>query len=548
MLRYSNINFFGREQTFPRLLMWNVQNNTSPEQQNYGALGLIFSLVDSAPRTDLMFDTRDGIVDNGVQRGYALLQCTRDINSSSCRSCLATLTNESQNCCQFRRGWRILSPSCSLRYEESRFYEQSPAPVPQPTPNDGGKTTKTIVIATVSSVAAVAAALLGLWYYLFCCRRKSRRGEEVSEEILLRNFKGSNRPELMEGAILVTDGEDSGEMHYIGLTTILAATNNFSNENKLGEGGFGPVYKGKLPNGKEVAVKRLSLRSSQGLEEFRNEVILIIKLQHKNLVRLLGYCLEGDEKLLVYEYMANTSLDAFLFDPVKNKELDWAKRANIINGTARGLLYLHEDSRLKIIHRDMKASNVLLDDEMSPKISDFGTARIFGGNQLEANTERVVGTYGYMAPEYALEGLFSIKSDVYSFGILMLEIISGKKNRGIYHSECGQSLLTYAWRLWNEGKGIELIDPNLVETCSVSEALRWMHIALLCIQDDPAQRPTMSLVLLMLGSKAVNLPQPSIAPYSAGRFTTMSDQYTTSTSGVGTGSLASDQTSTSIST
>lgn len=138
MLRYSNINFIGREQTFPRLLMWNVQNNTSPEQQNYGALGLIFSLVDSAPRTDLMFDTRDGIVDDGDQRGYALLQCTRDINSSSCRSCLATLTNESQNCCQFRRGWRILSPSCSLRYEEFRFYEQSSAPVPQPTPNDGG--------------------------------------------------------------------------------------------------------------------------------------------------------------------------------------------------------------------------------------------------------------------------------------------------------------------------------------------------------------------------------------------------------------------------
>lgn len=410
-----------------------------------------------------------------------------------------------------------------------------------------GKNTKTIVIATVSSVAAVVAALLGLWYYLFCCRRKSRRGEGITEEILLRNFKGSNRPELMEGGILVTEGEDSGEMHYIGLTTILAATNNFSNENKLGEGGFGPVYKGKLPNGKEVAVKRLSLRSSQGLEEFRNEVILIIKLQHKNLVRLLGYCLEGDEKLLVYEYMANTSLDAFLFDPVKNKELDWAKRANIINGIARGLLYLHEDSRLKIIHRDMKASNVLLDDEMNPKISDFGTARIFGGNQLEANTEKVVGTYGYMAPEYALEGLFSIKSDVYSFGVLMLEIISGKKNRGIYYSECGQSLLTYAWRLWNEGKGIELVDPNLVEACPVSEALRWIHIALLCVQDDPAQRPTMSVVVLMLGSEAVNLPQPSIAPYSAGRYTTMSDQYTTSTSGVRTGSLASDQTSTSIS-
>ncbi|KAL5774732.1 hypothetical protein ACOSP7_012289 [Xanthoceras sorbifolium] len=149
-----------------------------------------------------------------------------------------------------------------------------------------------------------------------------------------------------------------------------------------------------------------------------------------------------------------------------------------------------------------------------------------------------------MAPEYALEGLFSTKSDVYSFGILILEIISGKKNRGIYHPECGQSLLSYVWRLWSKGRAVELIDPNIVDTCSINEALRWIHIALLCTQDDPADRPTMSLVVLMLGSQAVNLPQPSTPPYSVGRFTTMSDL--SSTFGTGT-SLTSNQTSTSIS-
>ncbi|GKC22786.1 G-type lectin S-receptor-like serine/threonine-protein kinase B120 [Tanacetum coccineum] len=206
------------------------------------------------------------------------------------------------------------------------------------------------------------------------------------------------------------------------------ATNGFANKNKLGQGGFGPVHKGILPGGQEVAVKRLSKSSGQGLGEFKNEMILIAKLQHRNLVRLLGYCVEGEERMLVYEYMPNKSLDSFLFDATKKAELNWKTRFNIIEGIARGLLYLHRDSRLRIIHRDLKVSNILLDEEMNPKISDFGMARIFGGNQNEANTNRVVGTYGYMSPEYAMEGLFSVKSDVYSFGVLLLEIISGQRN------------------------------------------------------------------------------------------------------------------------
>ncbi|KAL5774731.1 hypothetical protein ACOSP7_012288 [Xanthoceras sorbifolium] len=554
MLRYSNINYFGVTETSPRFFMWNLKNTTTPDEPNYGALGMIYNLVENAPNTDMKFGTEDREVVNSIRRGFALVQCTRDINSTSCRSCLGMLTEDIRQCCQGKIGWRISSPNCYLRYEESRFYEQPPAPpppvpvAPQPTPIDGGKegnnTTK-IVIITVSTFAAVTVSLLGFWYYSSSCRKKGTKGEGITEEILLPNFRGSEHPELDAG-IHTTDEEHGGEMLCFSLTTIQAATSNFSDANKLGEGGFGPVYKGTQPNGKEIAVKRLSMRSSQGLEEFRNEVILIIKLQHKNLVRLLGYCLEGKEKLLVYEYMANNSLDAYLFDPVKSKELDWAKRANIISGTARGILYLHEDSRLKIIHRDLKASNVLLDDKMNPQISDFGTARIFGGNQIEANTDRVVGTFGYMAPEYGLEGLFSIKSDVYSFGILTLEIISGKKNRGIYPSEYGQSLVLYAWRLWNESKGLELIDPNILDTCPISEVLRWIHIALLCVQDDPADRPTMSLVVLMLGSQAVDLPQPSTPPYSVSRFTTMSDQ--SSTFRTGTGVLTSDtQTSSSIS-
>lgn len=184
----------------------------------------------------------------------------------------------------------------------------------------------------------------------------------------------------------------SQDLPLIRLDVINEATKQFSDENKLGQGGFGPVYRGTLEDGKEVAVKRLSRTSGQGQREFLNEVVLIARLQHRNLVRLLGCCLEKNEKLLIYEYMPNKSLDVILFGSRNGVLLDWQRRLSIINGIARGLLYLHEDSRLRIIHRDLKTSNILLDYEMNPKISDFGMARIFGGNQSEANTNRIVGT------------------------------------------------------------------------------------------------------------------------------------------------------------
>ncbi|KAH1127730.1 hypothetical protein AAZV13_06G221100 [Glycine max] len=285
------------------------------------------------------------------------------------------------------------------------------------------------------------------------------------------------------------------------MLTITAATDNFLLNNKIGEGGFGPVYKGKLVGGQEIAVKRLSSLSGQGITEFITEVKLIAKLQHRNLVKLLGCCIKGQEKLLVYEYVVNGSLNSFIFDQIKSKLLDWPRRFNIILGIARGLLYLHQDSRLRIIHRDLKASNVLLDEKLNPKISDFGMARAFGGDQTEGNTNRVVGTYGYMAPEYAFDGNFSIKSDVFSFGILLLEIVCGIKNKSLCHENLTLNLVGYAWALWKEQNALQLIDSGIKDSCVIPEVLRCIHVSLLCVQQYPEDRPTMTSVIQMLGSE-----------------------------------------------
>ncbi|XP_028791118.1 G-type lectin S-receptor-like serine/threonine-protein kinase At1g11410 [Neltuma alba] len=291
------------------------------------------------------------------------------------------------------------------------------------------------------------------------------------------------------------------------IKTIMVATNKFSNENRLGQGGFGSVYKGSLFNGQEIAVKRLSQGSRQGTQEFKNEIKVIGRLQHRNLVKLLGYCIHKKERMLIYEYLPNKSLDFFLFDRDRRSSLDWDTRFHIIIGIARGILYLHQDSRLKIIHRDLKASNVLLDLAMNPKISDFGMARIFGEDQIQANTKRIVGTYGYMSPEYAMEGQYSTKSDVFSFGILLIEIICGKRNTDHDKERSSVNLIGHVWEMWREEKSLDMVDPILGEAYPIDLARRCIHIGLLCVQENASYRPSMSEVIYMLGNE-VSLPSP----------------------------------------
>ncbi|KAB1199032.1 hypothetical protein CJ030_MR0G028240 [Morella rubra] len=301
------------------------------------------------------------------------------------------------------------------------------------------------------------------------------------------------------------------------LAEIEAATDKLSFENKLGEGGYGPVYKGVLPNGQEIAVKKLKQASTQGFEEFRNEVMLTAKLQHVNLVRVLGFCIQRDEQMLIYEYMPNKSLDFYLFDPIRRYLLDWQKRIDIIEGVTQGLLYLQEYSRMTIIHRDLKPSNILLDEEMKPKISDFGMARIFTKDEHEANTSRIVGTFGYVPPEYIRKGVYSIKSDIYSFGILLLQIIGGKRTGSYYGPDENLNLLEYAYELWKEGKGMDFMDPSLDDTLSSFKLIRCLQIALLCIQEDANDRPSMLEISSMLKNEFAALFVPKQPAFSTRR-------------------------------
>ncbi|KAK4401002.1 G-type lectin S-receptor-like serine/threonine-protein kinase [Sesamum angolense] len=361
-----------------------------------------------------------------------------------------------------------------------------------------------IVAVLVSSFVLVSGGFLGCFY----TRRTKQKEEkkESGEDLLSFDFNSSVEPNG-NGTGLRHRNHTDFDLPMFSYASVCAATDNFSPENKLGEGGFGPVYKGKLLNGQEIALKRLSKKSGQGVEEFRNEILLIAKLQHRNLVRLLGCCIDPDESILIYEYMPNKSLDFYLFGSDKEVILDWTTRTRIVEGIAQGLLYLHEYSRVRIIHRDLKASNILLDEEMNPKISDFGMARIFGGNDSRTYTKRIVGTFGYMAPEYALQGLFSIKSDVFSFGVLVLEIVCGKRNTGFYLTDT-LNLLGHAWELWVSGRGVELMDPAV--GCSpASAALRYINVGLLCVQENPNDRPNMSAVISMLSSTELGTPLPA---------------------------------------
>ncbi|KAM1108522.1 hypothetical protein ACFX2B_005104 [Malus domestica] len=479
MLRYGNVSFFRKMNESPSAYFPNPLNATEPNQFNKLVAETVTGLVPVAAnaQTGAKKFAMKQVNYDGFEQLYSLVQCTPDLSSTDCDQCLRGAIELLPKCCDGRKGGRVLFPSCNIRYESFPFYNldtstppTTPPPLPPPpqlpgsVPRSQGndeQISSWIIVAIVVSIAI----LLSLVGCLFFRRRAMKKNNVIQEQNVGTEI-------------------NAVESLQFSFATIEAATNKFSVHNRLGKGGFGEVYKGTLPDGQQVAVKRLSRGSGQGSEEFKNEVVLVAKLQHRNLVRILGFCSEGAEKILIYELVQNKSLDHFLYDSGNQVNLDWPSRYKIINGIARGIFYLHHDSRLKIIHRDLKASNVLLDGEMNPKIADFGMARIFRVDQTQGNTRRIVGTYGYMAPEYAMHGQISVKSDVYSLGVLILEIVTGKKNTNFYNSDNGEYLLSHVWRHWRDGTLLELLD------------------------EDPDKRPKMQKILLMLSRYSLSMPSP----------------------------------------
>lgn len=278
------------------------------------------------------------------------------------------------------------------------------------------------------------------------------------------------------------------------------ATDNYHPSKKIGRGGFGTVYQGTLKNGRQVAIKSLSAASKQGVREFLTEIKTISHVKHPNLVELVGCCAEEPNRTLVYEYVENNSLDrALLGNRSTNIKLDWEKRSNICTGTARGLAFLHEEAVPHIVHRDIKASNILLDRHFNPKIGDFGLAKLFPDDITHIST-RIAGTTGYLAPEYAMGGQLTMKADVYSFGVLILEVISGQSSARTNWGGSNKFLLEWAWQLHEEERLLELVDPDMVEFPK-EEVVRYMKVAFFCTQAAASRRPSMSQVVDMLSKK-----------------------------------------------
>ncbi|KAL1190768.1 Cysteine-rich receptor-like protein kinase 24 [Cardamine amara subsp. amara] len=497
LVRYSNRSFYGSLDIELLRDMYNTidsQANSTNFDITWEAL--MIDVIEEASSS--YYATGSRKLESSMMTIYGFVQCSNDLSLGNCTECLQQNMVQYRSCCRGNQGGVISRPSCFTRWEIFSFLELFDDNLPRE--KDGKRFSTGAIVAIV--VGPILLLALG---FAFWKRRKAFKAYTIengnySVAERLRETNGTAPPDNATDNITA-----SGSLQFE-FQAIEAATNSFDNVNKLGHGGFGEVYKGTFPNGTEIAVKRLSKTSGQGEKEFKNEVFLVAKLQHKNLVRLLGFSVKEEEKILVYEFLPNKSLDHFLFDPIKKSQLDWTRRYNIIEGITRGILYLHEDSRLTVIHRDLKAGNILLDADMNPKIADFGMARNFSVDQTEDSTRRVVGTFGYMPPEYVVNGQFSTKSDVYSFGVLILEIIGGKKNSS-FHDIDG-NLVTYVWRLWNNKSLLELVDAAMGENYDRNEVIRCIHIGLLCVQENPTDRPSMSTIFHMLTNTSITLPVP----------------------------------------
>ncbi|KAI5408199.1 cold-responsive protein kinase 1 [Lathyrus oleraceus] len=476
-LRYESNGFFDQTTLPGNSMICGTQTANGAAAFTAAAQQVLMNLQTATPKITGFFAATKTPVSGTGNAIYAIAQCAESVTQSGCLDCLTVGFNNIQSCFPNTDG-RAFDAGCFMRYSETSFFADNQTIDITPFLKQGSSKKGAIIGGIVGGVALIVIILIALFVWLRLYKKPKRH----------------HRGDILGATEL------KGPLTYR-YNDLKSATKNFNEENKLGEGGFGDVYKGTLKNGKVVAVKKLILGHSGKMDEqFESEVKLISNVHHRNLVRLLGCCSKGQERILVYEYMANNSLDRFLFGEKKGS-LNWIQRYDIILGTARGLAYLHEDFHVCIIHRDIKTNNILLDDDLQPKIADFGLARLLPEDQSHLST-RFAGTLGYTAPEYAIHGQLSVKADTYSFGVVVLEIVSGQKSSELRDDADGEFLLQKAWKLYEEERHLELVDKTLnTSDYDAQEVKKVIEIALLCTQATAATRPTMSEVVVLLKSK-----------------------------------------------
>ncbi|XP_028187854.1 cysteine-rich receptor-like protein kinase 2 isoform X2 [Glycine soja] len=477
ILRYENNDFF--KQNLISSIHTLCGNQTADESTGFGAVGrqVLMDLQIATPKISGYFAATKTQVEGGAI--YAIAQCAETLTQDTCLDCLSSEQRDLQDCLPSTNGRGFDPPVCFMRYSATPFFaDNQTIDITSFLKQGGGGSIKKWAIIGGGVVGALLVVIL---------------------IPLLPRHSGSQSPKRVPRSTIMGATELKAPTKYK-YSDLKAATKNFSEKNKLGEGGFGAVYKGTMKNGKIVAVKKLISGNSNQMDvEFESEVTVISNVHHRNLVRLLGCCSIGEERILVYEYMANTSLDKFIFGKRKGS-LNWKQRYDIILGTARGLTYLHEEFHVSIIHRDIKSGNILLDEQLQPKISDFGLVKLLPGDKSHIRT-RVAGTLGYTAPEYVLQGQLSEKADTYSYGIVVLEIISGQKSTDVKVDDDGDEeyLLRRAWKLHERGMLLELVDKSLdPNNYDAEEVKKVISIALLCTQASAAMRPSMSEVVVLL--------------------------------------------------
>ncbi|CDP11365.1 unnamed protein product [Coffea canephora] len=475
LVRFSDQTIFSKADLGENVTRRNPFDVPGPDWDKFKMvlINLLHNAADEAANHTMgkKFAVQEGNYSTDQKRLYTLTQCTPDLSPYDCKSCLREAIMDVPACCSKKQGGRVLYPSCNLRYEVSSFYDNVSSASPNspggPPPNSTEGNQNLVEYVTVrfphQHILLITCIIIcNLWKILSGKGRSPPRAAFsiavplIGVAVVLFVMALVFLKRRLRKSYVAMAPETSAESLQYSLTEIQIATNNFSVDNKIGEGGFGRVYKGVLGNGQEVAVKRLSRSSVQGAEEFKNEIVVVAKLQHRNLVRLLGFCLEGEEKILIYEFVANKSLDYFLFGGFN---LD-----------------------------------ILI--------------QICGVDQYEGNTNRIAGTVGYMAPEYTRWGQFSLKSDVFSFGVVILEIVTGKKSSDFHQSRDSEDLLSYAWNHWRRGQTLALWDSSVGDSYARNEVIQCIQVGLLCVEEDASKRPKMASVVSMLNPGSVSLPTP----------------------------------------